>query len=1158
MRHPWISPRLAVPLLLLASLAWFAGTRDLGERSVGSTATDVYRETARQFYLGLASLEVGLLVDAVTQFETAAALAPTEPAIPANLAVAHLRLGEEAPAVEALQTARALAPEDGRLALLAGLVARFGGRFEEAVTEFRAAVGFDPELLQARYALAQELQQQPSGAALDEAQRQLTEILARRSDNLPVLVEHVRVAADRGDATAVTDTVALLNEVAVGWPAPAMGQLARLLEVADTGQLAEAATATALLRNVLLRLGAYQDGLAEVTVDPELVATPLDRFLRLPPPPSGASPSDETLTFVIEPLAAPAAPAAPEAPAGAQTTVLAVQASITPTVTILASTGDRVEVPGGAAVAAYPGGGAPATGPGLLAADWTNDFRKDLALAGATGLRIFTQDPDGRFVETTPAPDTFPDLDQPAFGVWAADLEMDGDLDLVVALRDDPPQVLRNNGDGTWADGPQFAELDAVRGFAWGDLDLDGDPDAVLVDRSGVAAFYENRQAGQFRAWPSPELPAPLLAVTLGDLDVDGRLEVLGLDTAGDIWRVFRRGEDWDRARVAEWSRPLTDDPGRYRLLVADLDNNGAADLMATGPSGTDVWQMDAAGPRPLEVGAEVEVFSIADLDGDGRLDLVGVQDGGPVRMLGRGEADYHWQVVRLRALEAAGDQRINAFGVGGEIDVRAGLLVQKQLLSGDPVHFGLGDREQVDVVRVAWPNGVVQAEFPTTVDQAIEAEQRLKGSCPWLFANDGEAVRFVTDFLWRSPLGLRINAQDTAGVTQTEDWVRIGGDQLRPIDGEYDLRITAELWETHFFDHVSLMVVDHPETAEVFVDERFSATHPPALTLHSTATPGPVLAAWDDDGREMTDVVALRDGRYVASFERGAYQGVTRDHFLELEVGVDGEAPPTRLLAYGWVYPTDSSINVAIAQGSHPAPRGVALEARTGAGEWVTVHPDLGFPSGKNKTVVVDLTDVPWHGPTQRLRLRTNLEVYWDWVAVADSPQTETIRTERVLPVVADLRYRGFSRTRDAGPRGPEVPAYDALANTAPRWRDLVGYHTRFGDVRELLAEVDDRYVIMNAGDEIRLRFPAPAPPPSGWTRDFVLVGDGWVKDGDYNTGFSKTVRPLPSHADATYDTPPGELEQDPVYRRHPDDWRRFHTRYVTPSSFLSGLQRY
>ena len=87
-----------------------------------------------------------------------------------------------------------------------------------------------------------------------------------------------------------------------------------------------------------------------------------------------------------------------------------------------------------------------------------------------------------------------------------------------------------------------------------------------------------------------------------------------------------------------------------------------------------------------------------------------------------------------------------------------------------------------------------------------------------------------------------------------------------------------------------------------------------------------------------------------------------------------------------------------------------------------------------------------------------------------------------------------------------------------APRWRDLVGYHTRFGDVGELLAGVDDRYVIMNAGDELRLEFPGARHPRDGWRRDFVLIGDGWEKDGDYNTGFSQTVLPLPSHAQPAY----------------------------------------
>ena len=80
--------------------------------------------------------------------------------------------------------------------------------------------------------------------------------------------------------------------------------------------------------------------------------------------------------------------------------------------------------------------------------------------------------------------------------------------------------------------------------------------------------------------------------------------------------------------------------------------------------------------------------------------------------MLGRGTKGYHWQVIRPRAQPVAGDQRINSFGVGGDIEVRSGLLVQKQTIAGSPVHFGLGTRTSIDVARIVWPNGVVQAEF--------------------------------------------------------------------------------------------------------------------------------------------------------------------------------------------------------------------------------------------------------------------------------------------------------------------------------------------------------------------------------------------------------------------------------------------------------------
>jgi len=265
----------------------------------------------------------------------------------------------------------------------------------------------------------------------------------------------------------------------------------------------------------------------------------------------------------------------------------------------------------------------------------------------------------------------------------------------------------------------------------------------------------------------------------------------------------------------------------------------------------------------------------------------------------------------------------------------------------------------------------------------------------------------------------------------------------------------------------------------------------------------------------------------------------------------------PLWLVADGWVYPTDTSINLAISQGDHDAPRSLTLEVPDGTGGWTVAKSDIGFPAGKSKTMLIDLSDVGGADRPRRVRLRTNMEIYWDRLAWATGRPDTEVHTHVMTPDSARLRYRGFSKVVQTERRKPTVPVYDSIASTAPIWRDLEGYHTRFGDVRPLLTQTDDRYVIMNAGDEMVLRFDAPPLPDSSrdWTRDFVLIGDGWVKDGDYNTGFSKTVRPLPYHGMKDYATPPGPLEEDPAYKKHPSDWRTYHTRYVTPTDFHSAI---
>jgi hypothetical protein len=724
--------------------------------------------------------------------------------------------------------------------------------------------------------------------------------------------------------------------------------------------------------------------------------------------------------------------------------------------------------------------------------------------------------------------------------------------------------VLRNNGDGTFMTIQPFRGINGLRQFVWADLDADGVPDVALVDGAARLHVLINERQGEFRERPLPAQLGAVKAITAGDPNHDGVLDVLAVQADGAIVRVSFKDEK-QGFEVAELLRsPAT--AAEVRLHIADLDNNGAADIylapVAAGApdAGALVWLGNEQGglTQLASRAGPARVFDAADVDGDGKLDLLGLAaDGGAVQAINRSARTYHWQIIRPRAAQAFGDQRINPFGVGGEIEIRSGLLLQKQLISGPQLHFGLGEQTGTDIVRIVWPNGAVRAEFDAKADQEVVTEQRLKGSCPFLFAFDGKQMAFVKDAVpWGSAIGLRINTLGSASIAATEEWYRIGRDQLVARDGFYDLRITAELWEVYYYDQLALVTVDHPEGSEIFVDERFVI--PPAkLAITAVAPPRKIARAVDDRGKDVTEIVRNVDGKAVYDFGQGQYQGVTREHYLEVDLGADAPTSgPLHLIAHGSIYPTDSSINVAMTQGAQWRAQGLSLEVPDGKGGWRVANNNLGFPAGRKKTMLVDLTGVFTAGTPRKLRLRTNLEVYWDAIEWAPGKPDTQMKTTRIDPAVADLRFRGYSVIGRADPGAPETPDYQRIAGTKQRWRDLTGYYTRFGDVRELLGKVDDRYVIMNSGDEMVLRFAAPPPPPAGWVRDFVIVGDGWIKDGDYNSTFSKTVEPLPYHAERDYTKKPGRLEDEVPYRRHPQDWQNYHTRYVTPDAFQNALR--
>ena len=1123
-----------------------------------------YNELVRTFYIGLAALEVGHDVQADEKLAQFTKLAATEPAGWANWGLLALRQRNYDTAAERFNKARDLAPDNSQIFYLVGLLESSRGNTAEAITALRKSVELDQNNLIAVYKLAEEVERQGDDKSAEEFQSLIQKILAAQPDNLAALVEQSRIAAKRGDAETFKSAVAKIVARSSSWPDEVKEQVNAVDALAKSGDLRAGATRTSFLRNVLMRVPEYRRNLAAIKPPPGEEAVPFTHFLKLESPVFTAAPADTTLKFKPEPVAA--------LDSGLSSWIGAISLS-GEGAPVIATAGTREVRLASGATLPFPAKSKPPVSDSILPLDFNYDFKTDLVLVGESGVRFFRQDSSSAFTDVTnetklPAATLNGNYQK----AWCADIEADGDLDIVLGGTEGPVPVLRNNGDGTFIETHPFGDVAAIHSFAWGDLDGDGDPDAAMLRGSSMHIFSNERQ-GQFfeRTIPNRNLYGE--ALNIMDVDNDGVFDLLLVKNGVIIRLSDKDGTDWVESEIAK--SPAGDGTSAQtepiNLKIADLDNNGALDLIVMSSLPVDsnvtctsncnvIWLNDGNGKFDLLQGISNDrFFDIADINNDGRLDLLGLSnDFRPRQAINEGTKNYHWQIVRPRASNAVGDQRINPFGVGGEMEIRSGMMVQKQPITGPLIHFGLGEQASADVIRVVWPNGTVRAEFEIKADQEVLTEQRLKASCPWLFAWNGKQMEFVKDAVpWGSAIGLRINTLGSAKIAATGEWYKIRRDQLIPHDGYYDIRVTAELWEVYYYDYIGLMPIDHPEGTEIFVDERFVV--PPAkLGFTTVATPKPIKQAIDDDGNDVTSLLSARDGKALDNFGRGQFQGLTRDHFVEVDLGDDAPTNgPLYLIAHGSIHDTESSVNVAITQGNRWRAKSMSVEVPDGNGGWKVAQENLGFPAGRKKTVLFNLTDLMKPGLPHRVRIRTNLEIYWDHLEWAVGLPDAPVKTVRLTPSSVDLHFRGYSVVNKPESGGaPEVPDYYRLFSTKQAWRDLEGYYTRHGEVGELLQQIDDRYVIVAAGDEMSFRFPELPAPPAGWVRDFILMGDGWIKDGDYNSTFSRTVQPLPHHAQQEYETPPGKLEDEVVYRRFPEDWQKYHTRYVAPDVFKNVLR--
>lgn len=340
----------------------------------------------------------------------------------------------------------------------------------------------------------------------------------------------------------------------------------------------------------------------------------------------------------------------------------------------------------------------------LALADLTEDGAPELIIGDTDAVGSYTQlivfaNTGGGFFELASQNGV---LNSPASSgptaLDVADLDDDGDLDVVVAMIGDQPILFRNDGSSHFTHQPAVDVVPQTQVVVPSDLqlaDVDGDGDLDLLlsaGKAGLGTFSDLQlflnTGGQFADMTAARLPLRsegLNTFAVGDVDGDADLDVVS--TSALVAPRLYRNDGTGTFSLVDASALAAVQAASVSL--ADFDGDGDLDLVFSLPPRDQVYLNDGTGtftalsPLPAVSGDHHEVAA-ADVDNDGDLDLLGA--GSLTLLLNIGTRANHPPTIDAVADQPVVEGDALAVNVTAHDADEDTLTLTAALLSGDPL----------------------------------------------------------------------------------------------------------------------------------------------------------------------------------------------------------------------------------------------------------------------------------------------------------------------------------------------------------------------------------------------------------------------------------------------------------------------------------------